>query len=143
MIGGLRNRRLLTTVLIAAGLALAFAAGQVTVARASIQFDLRAIGESIYEARASRGAWPTSVSDLEGTAYLEMPHRRELLEKRLFVVVWQPDLDPNVSANRHRILAYDNGSAIARMGWIWACRGDLRIERISSRDVEALKARGQ
>lgn len=143
MIGGLRNRPPLTTVLIAAGLALAFTAGQVTVARASIQFDLRAIGESIYEARASRGTWPMSLADLEGTAYLEMPHRRELLEKGRFVVVWQPDLNLNLTDNRNRILAYDNGSAIARLGWIWACRGDLRIERISARDVEALQARGQ
>jgi hypothetical protein len=52
-------------------------------------------------------------------------------------------LNLNLTANRNRILAYDNGSAIARLGWIWACRGDLRIERISAHDVEALQARGQ
>jgi hypothetical protein len=138
MISGLRNRPVLCSALIAAGLVLAFLVAQVAVARGSIQFDLKLIGESIYEAHANRGTWPMSLADLEGTAYLQLPHRREILEQGLFAVVWQ-DLDANREANRDRILAYDHGSALARLGWIWACRGDLRIERISSRQVEALK----
>jgi hypothetical protein len=56
-------------------------------------------------------------------------------------VVWQADLDPHRETNRNRILAYDGTSTIARLGWIWACRGDLRIERITTREVAALKAR--
>jgi hypothetical protein len=68
-----------------------------------------------------------------------MPYRREALDKRLFVVVWQQELDANPQANKNRILAYDNGSWFSRLGWVWACRGDLSIERIGRHEVSALK----
>ena len=113
------------------------------MARGSIHFDLRTIGESIYEAHARTGRWPARVDDLEGTAYLRLPSRRDLLERGAFVVVWPADLAPDHAANRDRILAYDNTSVFARLGWIWACRGDLSIDRISTRDAAALRARSQ
>ena len=47
--------------------------GMYDVASDSIQFDLRIIGESIYEAQAKSGKWPTQIADLEGTAYLRRP----------------------------------------------------------------------
>jgi hypothetical protein len=42
--------------------------GMYGVASDSIEFDLRIIGESIYEAQAKSGKWPAQISDLEGTA---------------------------------------------------------------------------
>jgi hypothetical protein len=77
----------------------------------------------------------------EGTEYLKMPYRREALEKGLFVVVWQDDLDTNPDANQHRILAYDNGSLFSRLGWVWVCRGDLSISRVSAKDLRSLNLR--
>jgi hypothetical protein len=135
------GRRMWLSAALIAGLALT--AGSANVASQSIQFDLRTIGESIYEAHTRTGRWPARVDDLEGTAYLRLPYRRDLLERDAFVVVWQPDLTPDRVANRDRILAYDNTSVFARLGWIWACRGDLSIDRISTRDAAALRARSQ
>jgi arylamine N-acetyltransferase len=50
-----------------------FLYGTTDVARKSIQFDLRKIGESIYEAHSKTGKWPAKIADFEGTEYLE-PH---------------------------------------------------------------------
>lgn len=119
---------------------IAFMYGTTDVAIKSIQFDLRKIGESVYEAHTKTGRWPAGIADLEGTEYLRMPYRRQGLDKNLFVVVWQQDLDTNPQANKTRILAYDNGSLFARLGWVWACRGDLSVERISGEEVRALKS---
>jgi hypothetical protein len=110
--------------------AFAYLYGSTSVAIESIQFDLQKIGESIYQAHARTGKWPTRIADLEGTAYLQMPYRRAALEENVFTVVWQTDLDPNPAMNRDRILAYSNGGLLARLGFVWACRGDLRIERL-------------
>ena len=114
--------------------AVAFVYGQTSVAADSIRFDLGKIGSSIYEAHNKTGRWPAKVSDLDGTVYLSMPYRKGALENGVFVVVWQ-DLDPNPAANRDRILAYSNGGLLARVGLIWACRGDLRVERIRREDI--------
>jgi hypothetical protein len=70
-----------------------------------------------------------------------MPYRKTMLEEGLFVVAWQQDLDPNPEANQNRVLAYDNGSLLSRLGMVWICRGDLRIERMGAKQVAALKAR--
>ena len=123
-------------------IAAAFAYGQIEVATSSIQFDLRSIGNSIYEARAKTGKWPMQTADLEGTEYLRMPRRKTVLEERVYLIVWQDDLDPRPEANADRILAYDNRSLLTRFGIVWACRGDLRIERLSSQEIAAVKAAG-
>jgi hypothetical protein len=120
---------------------IAFFYGQMDVAISSIQFDLKKIGESVYEAHSRNGKWPTQIADLEGTEYLRMPYRRGVLEQGLFVVVWQEDLDPSPDANRNLILAYDNGSLFSRLGVVWACRGDLRIERLRAEEKQLLNAR--
>jgi hypothetical protein len=120
---------------------IAFFYGQMDVAISSIQFDLKKIGESVYEAHSRNGKWPTQIADLEGTEYLRMAYRRGILEQGLFVVVWQEDLDPSPDANRNLILAYDNGSLFSRLGVVWACRGDLRIERLRAEEKQLLNAR--
>jgi hypothetical protein len=140
--GGLSGRgRILSAALVLAALAIAFVYVQVDIATKSIQFDLRKIGESVYEARSKSGKWPAQVADLEGTEYLRMPHRRTMLEEGFFVVVWQQDLDPDAEASRNRILAYDNGSLLSRLGRVWVCRGDLRIERMRADELLALNDR--
>ena len=126
-----------------AAIAIAFLYGQISVATKSIQFDLRKIGESLYEARSKSGKWPAGIADLEGTEYLKMPHRKALLENGLFVVVWQQDLDPNPEVNRNRVLAYHNGRLLSQLGSILVCRGDLRIERMSAEQVRPLNPQGR
>jgi hypothetical protein len=106
-----------------------------SVAADSIRFDLTKIGQSIYEAHTRSGHWPSQVSDIEGTAYLRMPYRKAALEDGLFKVVWHTDLDTNPSLNRNRVLAYSNGGLLARVGLVWACYGDLRVERIGRREL--------
>jgi hypothetical protein len=114
--------------------------GMYGVASDSIQFDLRIIGESIYEAQAKSGKWPAQIADLEGTAYLRMPYRKGQLERGTLVVVWQEDLDPKPAANRDRVLAYSNGGLLPWLGLVWACRGDLRTERLTRGEILALQA---
>jgi hypothetical protein len=133
-------KRILVAVTVLIGIAAAFAFGQIEVATQSIQFDLRSIGKSIYEARARNGRWPTQVADLEGTEYLQMPRRKTVLDERVYVIVWQEDLDSRPEANADRILAYDNRSLLTRLGVVWACRGDLRIERLRPDEIAALKS---
>jgi hypothetical protein len=132
---------LLGTAAVLGVVAIGFVFGPGDIAIKSIQFDLRKIGESVYEAHARSGSWPRRIGDLDGTSYLTMPYRRAALERGAFVVVWHQDLDPNPGANRDRVLAYDNGSLFARFGFVWACRGDLRVERIRTQELAALKGR--
>jgi len=129
------GRKILGGLVGAVFVACAFVYGQTSVAADSIRFDLGKIGSSIYEAHSKTGRWPAKVSDLEGTAYLSMPFRKAALENGVFIVLWQDDLDPDPAANRERILAYSNGGLLARVGLIWACRGDLRIERVRRQDI--------
>jgi len=137
----IRNRKILSAVLAIVVAVIAFIYGTVDVANKSLQFDLKKIGESIYEAHAKSGKWPMQIADLEGTEYLNMPYRRGILENGSFVIVWQQDLDPNPDANSGRILAYANSGLLSRLGRVWACRGDLRIVKIGNEEKQRLKAR--
>ena len=137
----IRNRKILSAVLAIVVAVIAFIYGTVDVANKSLQFDLKKIGESIYEAHAKSGKWPMQIADLEGTEYLNMPYRRGILENGSFVIVWQQDLDPNPDANSGRILAYANSGLLSRLGRVWACRGDLRIVKIGTEEKQTLKAR--
>jgi len=127
-----KQRKILSVLFVLVLGTIGFLYGTTDVARKSIQFDLRKIGESIYEAHSKTGKWPAKIADLEGTEYLNMPYRRDALEKGLFVIIWQQDLKSDPKQNRDRIVAYDNGSLFARLGWIWACSGDLTVGRVSS-----------
>jgi hypothetical protein len=113
--------------------------GTSSVALDSIKFDLRKIGESVYEAHNRTGKWPTQIEDLDDTEYLRMPYRRDALQRGLFVVVWQQDLNAEPRANHDRILAYDNGSLFSRLGYVLACRGDLTIGRVDAETLKRLK----
>lgn len=114
----------------------AFLYAQIDIARQSIQLDLRLIGESIYEAHARSGRWPARIEDLSETEYLNLSHRRAMLEAGHFVVVWHDDLNPQPDGNHERVLAYDDRSLLSRFGSVWVCRGDLRVERM---DADALQ----
>ena len=127
-----------TTVMLAVA-AVAFIYVQVGIVTESIKFDLKKIGESVYEARARDGRWPAGITDLEGTSYLTMPYRRDLLETETYVIVWPKDFDADPKANGARILAYDNGSFLALLGRVWACRGDLTVEQLRGEDLAAIK----
>ena len=80
--------KILSAALVFAAAAIAFVYAQIDIAIKSIQFDLRKIGESVYEARSKSGKWPAQIADLEGTEYLRMPYRRTMLEEGRFVMVW-------------------------------------------------------
>ena len=133
-----RRGKILSVLAVIATVAVAFVYAQVDIATKSIQFELRKIGESVYEAHSKSGKWPAQIADLEGAEYLKMPHRRTMLEEGVFVVVWQQDLDQNPEANSNRVLAYDSSSLLWRFGRVWVCRGDLRIERMSAKEMRAL-----
>jgi len=134
-----KRRWLVGTVIVVIVAAVAFIYVQVGVVTQSIQFDLRKIGESVYEARARDGKWPARIADLEGTSYLMMPYRRDLLETETYVIVWPQNFDADPAANSSHILAYDNGSFLALLGRVWACRGDLKVEQLSGQDLAAIK----
>ena len=137
------GKRILWVVLAVAGVGVAFTYAQVGIAIDSIRFDLRSIGASVYQAHARTGRWPETIADLDGTEYLLMPYRRGVLEDRLFVVVWPRDLDPNPERNPSRILAYDHGSLLSRLGIVYVCRGDLRTERVAGDELRELQNRSQ
>jgi hypothetical protein len=125
-------------VLVLVVVGLAFLYGQLDVASKSIQFDLKLIGRSVYEARTKNGTWPARIEDLAGTEYLKLPHRRTMLEEGRFVVVWRQDLNPNPEDNRDRVLAYDNSSLLSRFGNVWVCRGDLRVVYMDADELHAV-----
>ena len=136
-----RTQRILSAVLLVTAAAVAFAWVQLDNVAKSIQFDLRKIGESLYEAHSKSGRWPSQIADLEGTQYLNMPHRRRMLEEGFFAVVWPENLDSNPKTNHKYVLAYDQGSLLSRLGVVWVCRGDLRTERIGAEEAKALGLR--
>jgi hypothetical protein len=121
--------RIFWAVIAAVVVVAGFIYGALSVAVDSVKFDLRIIGESVYQAPARDSVWPRNVSDLEGTTYLEMGHRTELIDKGVYVVVWPEGLDPRPAANADRILAYHNGGILSWLGLRWVCWGDLRITR--------------
>jgi hypothetical protein len=128
-------------VLMVVAVGAAFLYAQTDIAIQSIHFDLQKIGESIYEAHTKSGKWPAQVADLEGTAYLKMPFRKGTLERGVFVVIWQADLDPDPAANKDRLLAYSTGGLLGRFGFIWGCRGDLSIVRLRKGEIAMLQVR--
>ena len=134
------KRKFLAGCVVAVAVSVAFIYAQTDLAIDSIRFDLQKIGESIYQAHSRDGTWPTRITDLNGTAFLKMPYRKAALERAVFSIVWQTDLNPNPALNRDRVLAYSNGGLLARLGFVWACRGDLRIERVGKQELAALKA---
>lgn len=125
-------------VLITAGLAVAFVVAQLATVKRSVEFDLAAIGRSVYEAQTKTGFWPRRLADLEGTEYLRMPHRKAMLEDARYVIVRHDQLDLRPEANHARILAYDNSTFLSRFGRVWVCRGNLRIEKVDRADVDRL-----
>lgn len=125
-------------VLITAGLAVAFVVAQLATVKRSVEFDLAAIGRSVYEAQTKTGFWPRRLADLEGTEYLRMPHRKAMLEDARYVIVRHDQLDLRPEANHDRILAYDNSTVLSRFGRVWVCRGNLRIEKVDRADVDRL-----
>lgn len=125
-------------VLITAGLAVAFVVAQLATVKRSVEFDLAAIGRSVYEAQTKTGFWPRRLADLEGTEYLRMPHRKAMLEDARYVIVRHDQLDLRPEANHARILAYDNSTFLSRFGRVWVCRGNLRIEKVDHADVDRL-----
>lgn len=127
-------RLALLALVVATGVAL----GQLRTVRGSVEFDLRAIGESVYDACAKNGMPPQRLTDLAGTKYLNMPFRQKMLDEQRYVIVRHDNLDASPAANRDRILAYDNTTILSRFGRVWACRGDLQIVRVNRADVSRL-----
>lgn len=134
----MRGNRWLRIALLALIIVTGVALGQLRTVRGSVEFDLRTIGESIYQARAKNGAPPRRLADLAGTKYLDMPFRQKMLEEQRYVIVRHDDLDASPAANRDRILAYDNTTILSRFGRVWVCRGDLRIDKANRAEVARL-----
>jgi hypothetical protein len=136
-----RRRKILAGAFVLVVVVSCWVYAQVDLATRAIQFDLHSIGRSVYEAHRKIGKWPEEIAELDGTEYLNMPYRKEALEKGHFVIVSQQGLDPNPAANRDRILAFDNHSLLSRFGKTWVIRGDLRVEYMNRDELnELLKA---
>ena len=111
-----RKRSLMGFGLIILCLGLSFVYHQWGLVRHVLRFDLKILGESIYQARTQSGNWPETIEDLAGTEYLKMPYRRQGLENGQFIIVWPKDLDVDPAKNPDAILTYDNRTVLSRLG---------------------------
>jgi len=128
--------------MIAGGVVLAivmlFFSGTTQIAHESLQYQLNAIGQSIYEYHTVTGRWPSGIDDLERTSLgARLRYLRPVLENHSIIVVWHDTLRPHPAENAGVILAYHNRGLLAEMGRQWVCWGDLRTEYISSRRLKA------
>jgi len=122
-------------------LALLFSSGTSQVADQALQYELKAIGQSIYEYHETMGQWPHNVGDLARTSLpVRVPYWKPSLESGSIVVVWHDHLNPNPQDNRDVVLAYHSRGTLAMFGRQWVCWGDLRVEYVSSKRLHAALA---
>ena len=120
-----------------------FPRGITQVAHESVQYELHAIAQSIYEYHAETGQWPGGIDDLGQTPLgARLRYWKPTVQNGSIVVVWHDHLSAKPSDNRDVVLAYHNRGLLAEMGHQWVCWGDLRTEYISSKRLrEVLHAR--
>ncbi len=124
---------------IALAVVVLFLSGTTQVAHEALQYQLQAIGQSIYEYHANTGQWPSGPGDIEKTSFgLRLRYWEPALRNGSIVIVWHNNLQANPRDNANLILAYHNRGLLADMGRQWVCWGDLRTEYISSRRLEAI-----
>ena len=112
--------------------------GPTDVAHEALQYQLKTIGESIYEYHSQTGQWPHQIDELERTSLgLRSRSWKPVLENGAIVVVWHDHLSANPAENRDKVLAYHNKGMLAMMGQQWVCWGDLRTEYVSSKRLQA------
>ncbi len=116
-----------------------FFSGTTQVAHEALQYELKAIGQSIYEYHANTGQWPSGPEDLQKTSLgVRLRYWEPALRNGSMVIVWHDDLKADPKDNADVILAYHNRGLLADMGWQWVCWGDLRTEYISSKRLRAV-----
>jgi hypothetical protein len=102
------------------------------------QVQLKTIAESIYEYRIATGKWPTHAEDLTKTSLaVQAPLILKMVQDEYFVVNWRDDWKPNPRENGGRILVWAK-SGRPRMGWVWVCWGDMRMEYMHQDRVAAI-----
>jgi hypothetical protein len=112
--------------------------GPSQVAQEALQYQLKAIGQSIYEYHTLTGQWPTHIDDLEKTTLgARLRYWKPILENGSIVVVWHDHLNDNPADNRDVVLAYHNKGTLAMMGRQWVCWGDLRTEYVDTKTLKA------
>ena len=112
--------------------------GPTQVGHESLQYQLKAIGESIYEYHTQTGQWPQNIDDLGRTSLAaQLRYWKQALDSGSIVVVWHDHLNPNPAENRDKVLAYHNKGTLAMMGQQWVCWGDLRTEYVDSKRLQA------
>lgn len=117
--------------------------GPTQVANESLQYQLKVIGESIYDYHTQTGRWPQNIDDLERTSLgAQLRHWKQALQSGSIVVVWHDRLSPKPAENRDKVLAYHNKGALAMMGSQWVCWGDLRTEYVDSKRLQAALGNG-
>jgi hypothetical protein len=128
----------IVAAVIAWAVVILFFSGTSQVAHESLQYELNAIGQSIYEYHASTGRWPSGIDDLAETSLpLRLRYWKPILLNGSVVVVWHDNLPPDPKANAGVILAYHNRGLLAELGRQWVCWGDLRTEYISTKQLRA------
>ena len=122
-------------------LVLLFSSGTTQVADEAVVYELKAIGQSIYEYHETMGQWPRNIDDLNRTSLpVRVRYWKPSIESGSFVVVWNQHLNPNPQDNRDAVLAYHNRGTLAMFGHQWVCWGDLRTEYVSSKTLHAALA---
>lgn len=108
-----------------------------SVSHEAVRYWLKAYGESFYEFHAKTRRWPASVVDLGETS---LPMRFPLWRSTagLVVFLWPKDLKDDPQQNASTVLLYYNKGLISELGKKWVCFGDLRLEYVKDKELEAL-----
>jgi hypothetical protein len=115
-----------------------FFSGTTQVAHEALQYQLNAVGQTIYEYHTNTGHWPSAIDDLGETSLpLRLHYWRPMLQSGSIVVVWHDNLKADPKDNADVILAYHNRGLLAQFGRQWVCWGDLRTEYTSSKRLRA------
>ena len=98
-------------------------------ANLAMQVQLKMFGAAMYEYHSQTGRWPTKVDDLAQTSLPAKSHVWRQTANTI-VFIWPQEFKPEPKDNGNALLAYWNGGLYNRFGWVWACWGNLRTERV-------------
>jgi hypothetical protein len=103
-------------------------------ANLAMQVQLKMFGSAMYEYHAHTGRWPTKLDDLSQTS---LPGRSHVWRQTAdaIVVLWPQNLKPAPKDNPDVLLAYWKGGLFNSFGRVWVCWGDLRVQRLNTKEV--------
>jgi hypothetical protein len=115
-----------------------FSPGTTPEASDAVQYQLKAIGQAVYEYHTLTGKWPEHIDDLDRTSLgMRTRYWKPAVESGSIVIVFHDHLNDNPADNPTAVLAYHNKGTLAMMGNQWVCWGDLRTEYVPSAKLKA------